>query len=301
MSIERHLKTIPEFTDGSPKPLIWADRVVITPRYVKVPIEGIHSPDSSRFPRNIKKLLKETYTPEIEFAQALKSWESDFDAERLGEALMALGKSESLNSVSDDFGRIVKLRKKGTTLISAWKMLSASHTCPKPFSNFVNALGELKDQTNEWEPRKEASSQALNRLEKYVLSLENQPQFEPASFKSFYRHYREVLGEVEEIANKEIISITEFHLVRRRMRRIKKYYELIEARAESPEIHQVNLYLEKICGTMGRLQDIFVKLHQQGRIDEDVHQTELHPVTRTMIRTFIYLHSAHKEQKVYIS
>jgi hypothetical protein len=258
---------------------------------------GLHSPNTNSDSRSevafastdVGEILEQTYNPQKIYETAHESWLETYDFEKLRTAILFLiGETSSKDPVfKAHLKYISRQRKKGGKLMSAWRMVSSDHKNPKPLSKLIYHMGRLKDLRKKPELRHAAGKVLLSRLNSYEVSLETQEDFEPSTFESFYDKYLEILSPLRELSSKTTLSLEDHHEVRRQIRLLTHYFQLLSMSINDIRIIELADFFKSITWEMGRTQSHFTKKSIKGDLDLGVDTTTINETIYQKIKILL--------------
>lgn len=238
-------------------------------------------------------LLESTYNPQTVFDAAQNDWHEIFEPDRIIGILNQLAVGPDTNEIEhaalrDKLLLIKLLRKPGTRLVDAWRLLNQDNQYPQPLSALVDEIGKYKDLF--WYPsqRNRITSQLITAIDNYQNS--EGIGFVPQSFESFKATYDRFLADIRTYIDQPELSLHYFHKLRYRVRTLRHYYSLTAAATGNHECKTIADFLEPISFEMGKSEDQIHKLKQAGAVNIYQDSACIEPRHLQIIREFLIKH-----------
>jgi hypothetical protein len=239
---------------------------------------------------DMKILLANSYHPIEIFNEALNVWNQNFtDTEIVThlERLCTVPDIRNDLSLKPSLDWLGRSRKSGTRLNAAWKMVSIDHEPPKILKQTIKQLGKFKDQV--WHLTPEQRLPGIF-LECYQNSCENTPIFTPSTYESFMDNYFSIIFDIKQNIAKPEMTLEEHHDIRKKLRNLKHFFQLVYTVTNNPDAHLVDRWLGPISDEMGKEHDAFVVGEFEGSLENDADTTKIRDQHLQMIHAFIQLH-----------
>lgn len=261
-----------------------------------VPIQVVDVTD--QLPTNIDAFIEQTFSPEDDFRYAKQEWEAAYDFNKLETVIHRFGYTAEYPQIEDDFLYLKGVRQAAIVYASAWKLYSKKHTAPKELKVLVKQIGTLKDTLNHPQLRPAVAHKAFKSLCNYddmvtsssKRNIESAQRFKPAKFDNFLEFYKNIVYSVQTLVNKSPLTLDEYHTVRKQFRFINKYFLILAERTSLVQAFEMYRLLHAISGTMGKVQDVFIDLELQGKVDKHTQLTVIQPDHLQMIIQFLSIH-----------
>lgn len=259
----------------------------IDPRYLIT-----NSPENLVLDQGLFELLQATYRPGAVFDFALHRWQAQYNVPDKNERLDRLFRAgdvhiaDNRHAVATELKWLADLRKTGTHLNDAWKLLSAKHKTPSKLRETVREIGHFKDMI--W-----FNGQLPFDIDEIVKTTDkagkiHTDRFIPATFLSFYEKYSEYINEIYELAfEKNLLTLEEHHRLRRRVRTLRHYFWLTAQATGNEQAAAVAKFIEPVSTEMGKAQNLIVSMDIQGAIDTEHDYTFLQPRHIERLKQFL--------------
>lgn len=199
---------------------------------------------------------------------------------------------ENLNAIKDtgvvkkdSLVRLKAIRKAAAMLRSSFESFNQGHKIPKSLQEFTKIFGGLNDAL-EAKTKSAAIARAkelLNVLDSNKLHKDIK-DFTPLKSTKTEKFFLGLLEDILETADHKVITVEEFHEMRKSLKQFLNIYLLLPQTREAIE---AGTYLTTLNEELGNIHDLIVKEDLKGKLDYDKVKIRLRRSLRLSIKNFL--------------